>query len=129
MPQIGELQPGLWVLSGFGRQGLNTTAMGGQLVARAIQQGDDRWRLFSPFELVWAGGAAGRMAGQVFGVWSRGHSAAAGALSRFRERARGREQARERARAARMAEAQARAVGRRSAMPPREGSGGSAGGA
>lgn len=128
MPQIGELQPGLWVLSGFGRQGLNTTAMGGQLVARAIQQGDDRWRLFSPFELVWAGGSAGRIAGQVFGVWSRGHSAAAGALSRFRERARGREQARERTRAARMAEAQARAAGRLSVMPPREGSGGSAGG-
>ncbi len=115
MPQIGELQPGLWVLSGFGRQGLNTTAMGGQLVAQAIQQGDDRWRLFSPFELVWAGGSAGRIAGQVFGVWSRGHSAAAGALSRFRERARGREQVRERAREARMAaaKAQAKEAGRR----------------
>lgn len=115
MPQIGELQPGLWVLGGFGRQGLNTTAMGGQLVARAIQQGDDRWRLFSPFELVWAGGSAGRVAGQVFGVWSRGHSAAAGMLSRFRERARRREQAREQAREARIAaaKAQAREAGRR----------------
>jgi hypothetical protein len=46
---------GLWILSGFGRQGLNTTAMGGQLLARSILAGDDRWRLFSPFELVWAG--------------------------------------------------------------------------
>ncbi|HAP09416.1 MAG TPA: FAD-dependent oxidoreductase, partial [Afipia sp.] len=45
MPQIGELQLGLWVLSGFGRQGLNTTAMGGQLLARSILHGDDRWRL------------------------------------------------------------------------------------
>lgn len=115
MPQIGELQPGMWVLSGFGRQGLNTTAMGGQLVARAIQQGDDRWRLFSPFELVWAGGSAGRVAGQVVGMWSRGSSAAAGALSRWRERARGREQARERAQEMRMAaaKAQAKAAGRR----------------
>lgn len=115
MPQIGELQPGLWILSGFGRQGLNTTAMGGQLVARAIQQGDDRWRLFSPFELVWAGGSAGRVSGQVVGAWSRGHSAAAGALSRWRERARGREQARERAQETRMAaaRAQAKAAGRR----------------
>ena len=109
MPQIGELQPGLWVLSGFGRQGLNTTAMGGQLVARAIQQGDDRWRLFSPFELVWAGGSMGRVAGQAVNVWSRGSSAAAGALSRWRERARGREQARERAQEARMAAAKAQA--------------------
>lgn len=117
MPQIGELHPGLWVLSGFGRQGLNTTAMGGELVARAIQRGDDRWRLFSPFELVWAGGTAGRVAGQVIDVWSRGHSAAAGALSRWRERARAREQVRERAQETRMAAAreQARAAGRRAA--------------
>ena len=115
MPQIGELQPGLWVLSGFGRQGLNTTAMGGQLVAQAIQRGDDRWRLFAPFELVWAGGSAGRVAGQVFNAWSRGHAATAAALSRFRERARDREQVRERAREARMAaaKAQAREAGRR----------------
>jgi glycine/D-amino acid oxidase-like deaminating enzyme len=131
MPQIGELQPGLWVLSGFGRQGLNTTAMGGQLVAQAIQRGDDRWRLFSPFELVWAGGSAGRVAGQVIDVWSRGHSAAAGALSRWRERTRGREQARERAQERRMAaaKAQAMAAGRRSsaAMPRHEDRSGSPG--
>lgn len=107
MPQIGELQTGLWVLSGFGRQGLNTTAMGGQLLARSIQQGDDRWRLFSPFELVWAGGSAGRVAGQAVGAWSRGYSAAAGTLSRMRERARGREQARERTREKRVAAAKA----------------------
>ena len=29
MPQIGQLRKGLWVASGFGRQGLNTTAMAG----------------------------------------------------------------------------------------------------
>src|SRR5437879_8463889 len=58
MPQIGQLRKGLWVASGFGRQGLNTSAMAGQLIARSILWGDERWRLFSPFELVWAGGAA-----------------------------------------------------------------------
>ena len=57
MPQIGQLRKGLWVASGFGRQGLNTSAMAGQLIARSILWGDERWRLFSPFELVWAGGA------------------------------------------------------------------------
>ena len=57
MPQIGQLRKGLWVASGFGRQGLNTTAMAGQLIAHSILWGDERWRLFSPFELVWAGGA------------------------------------------------------------------------
>ena len=80
MPQIGQLRKGLWVASGFGRQGLNTTAMAGQLIARSILWGDDRWRLFSPFELVWAGGSTGRVAGHVIGMWGRGSSAAAGAL-------------------------------------------------
>jgi glycine/D-amino acid oxidase-like deaminating enzyme len=108
MPQIGELRPGLWVASGFGRQGLNTSAMAGRLIARGIAEGDDRWRLFSPFELVWAGGRAGRVAGQVADGLSRGRSAAAGVLARWRERAASREGVREERRSARMAAAQAR---------------------
>ena len=91
MPQIGQLRRGLWVASGFGRQGLNTSAMAGQLIARSILWGDERWRLFSPFELVWAGGPTGRVAGYVIGMWGRGSSAAAGALARYRERARAQE--------------------------------------
>src|SRR3984957_13349528 len=86
MPQIGQLRKGLWGASGFGRQGLNTSAMAGQLIARSILWGDERWRLFSPFELVWAGGATGRVAGVVVGLWNRGSYAAAGALARHRER-------------------------------------------
>src|ERR1700727_1456017 len=101
MPQIGQLRRGLWVTSGFGRQGLGTSAMAGQLIARSILWGDERWRLFSPFELVWAGGATGRVAGQLIGMWERGSSAAAGALARYRERLR----AQERIREARVAEA------------------------
>src|ERR1700686_1358128 len=95
MPQIGQLRRGLWVTSGFGRQGLNTSAMAGQLIARSILWGDERWRLFSPFELVWAGGPAGRVAGYFIGMWGRGSSAAAGALARHRERARTQEGIRE----------------------------------
>src|ERR1700686_2117112 len=95
MPQIGQLRRGLWVASGFGRQGLNTTAMAGQMIARSILWGDERWRLFSPFELVWAGGAAGRGAGHAIGMWGRGSSAAAGALARYRERVRTRERIRD----------------------------------
>ena len=111
MPQIGQLRKGLWVASGFGRQGLNTTAMAGQLIARSILWGDERWRLFSPFELVWAGGVTGRVAGHVIGMWGRGSSAAAGALARYRERAR----TQQRIRDARLAEAN-RLAGTR---PPR----------
>jgi hypothetical protein len=64
MPQIGELAPGVWLAAGFGGHGLNTTAMAGELIARAIVDNDQDWRLFLPFELVWAGGALGRVAVQ-----------------------------------------------------------------
>jgi len=101
MPQIGQLRRGLWVASGFGRLGLNTSAMAGQLIARSILWGDERWRLFSPFELVWAGGRTGRVAGYAIGMWKRGSSALAGTLARHRERARAEEAVRE----ARVAEA------------------------
>src|SRR4030081_2134856 len=84
MPQIGQLLKGLWVASGFGRQGLNTTAMAGQLIARSILWGDERWRLFSPFELVWAGGRTGRIAGHAIGAWTRGSARAPGRPARYR---------------------------------------------
>jgi glycine/D-amino acid oxidase-like deaminating enzyme len=71
MPQIGELSPGIWLASGFGEQGLNTTAMAGTLIARAIVENDDTWRLFLPFELIWAGGLAGRVAAQAGYWWNR----------------------------------------------------------
>jgi glycine/D-amino acid oxidase-like deaminating enzyme len=64
MPQIGELEPGFWVASGFAGHGLNTTAMAGELIARGIVEKDETWRLFAPFELVWAGGRLGRAAAQ-----------------------------------------------------------------
>src|SRR6202012_728624 len=66
MPQIGELGPGVWLASGFGGHGLNTTAMAGNLIARAIVDGDQTWRQFSAFELVWAGGIAGRVGAQAY---------------------------------------------------------------
>jgi gamma-glutamylputrescine oxidase len=71
MPQIGELSPGIWLASGFGGHGFNTTAMAGNLIARAIVDGDETWRLFVPFELIWAGGLTGRVAAQVGYWWSR----------------------------------------------------------
>jgi 2Fe-2S ferredoxin len=95
MPQIGQLQRGLWVASGFGRQGLNTTALAGKLIAQGILAGDERWKLFSPFELVWAGGRVGRVAGQAITLVARGHAAAQGTLARYHERARARRSARE----------------------------------
>ena len=70
MPQIGELGAGVWLASGFGGHGLNTTAMAGNLIARAITENDQTWREFSAFELVWAGGIAGRVGTQAYN-WVR----------------------------------------------------------
>ncbi|MBO0750532.1 MAG: FAD-binding oxidoreductase, partial [Bradyrhizobiaceae bacterium] len=71
MPQIGEVQRGVWLASAFGGQGLNTSAMAGDLVARAIVEGDDAWKRFLPFELVGAGGAAGRTVARTAAWWQR----------------------------------------------------------
>lgn len=70
MPQIGMLRPGAWIAGAFGGQGLNTTAMAGELIASAIAEKDDRWRLFIPFGLVWAGGWFGKAYAQTK-WWSR----------------------------------------------------------
>lgn len=70
MPQIGEVTNAVWLASGFGGHGLNTTAMAGNMIARAIVEGDTAWRLFLPFELIWAGGALGRTFAQIF-YWTR----------------------------------------------------------
>jgi glycine/D-amino acid oxidase-like deaminating enzyme len=95
MPQIGEIQPGLWVASGFSGHGLNTTAMAGELIARGIVDADQTWRLFAPYELVWAGGRIGRLVAQGLYAGSRPASAAAEAFARYRERRRRRNAARQ----------------------------------
>ena len=85
MPQVGEVIPGLWLASAFGAHGINTSAMAGELIAAAITENDDRWRLFLPYELVWAGGRLGRVVQHV-GSWSRGlHEDWAASVARRRE--------------------------------------------
>jgi glycine/D-amino acid oxidase-like deaminating enzyme len=64
MPQIGRLADGPWYCTAFGGHGVNTTAIGGRVVAEAITGQSDRYRLFEPFGLVWNGGFAGRVAAQ-----------------------------------------------------------------
>lgn len=88
MPQIGAMAEGVWVASGFAGHGLNTTAMAGELIARGIVEGDDTWRLFAPYELVWAGGRTGAAVAQGLYWWRGAAAAVAGSLSRTRERRR-----------------------------------------
>ena len=68
MPLIGGDGQGQWWATAFGGHGMNTTAMGGILLARAIAAKDDEYRRFAPFAPVWAGGPFGRMAVQL-GYW------------------------------------------------------------
>lgn len=76
MPLIRELAPGLWVNSCFGGHGLNTTTLGGELVASALVEGDHRWKLLAPFGPRWVGGALGPLAAQAIYGHSRMQDAA-----------------------------------------------------
>ena len=60
MPLIGGDGQGQWWATAFGGHGMNTTAMAGLLISRAIAAGDDEYRRFQPFAPVWAGGPFGR---------------------------------------------------------------------
>ena len=98
MPQIGEIERGVWLASGFGGHGLNTSAMGGELVARGLVEGDQTWRLFAPYELVWAGGALGSVLAQGIYWGTRPVERVEQGIARFRERAGERKAARRAAR-------------------------------
>jgi glycine/D-amino acid oxidase-like deaminating enzyme len=65
MPQVGEIEPGLWACTAFGGHGVAQTAAGADAIAAGIAREDDRWRLFAPFGTRWAGGALGRVATQL----------------------------------------------------------------
>ncbi len=69
MPQIGKLDEGLWHCTAFGGHGMNTTAIGGKVIAEGITGTSDRYRLFAPFGLDWNGGPFGRIAVQLT-YWS-----------------------------------------------------------
>jgi gamma-glutamylputrescine oxidase len=49
MPVIDQIFSNVWQLSAFGGHGLNTTAMAGNLVAKAVITQNQEWRLFAPF--------------------------------------------------------------------------------
>ena len=69
MPQIGKLAPDVWYCTAFGGHGMNTTAIGGRVVAEGISGDSQRYRLFEPFGLAWNGGALGTAAVQLT-YWS-----------------------------------------------------------
>ncbi len=64
MPHIRPLRPGVWACSNFGSYGLAQTAAAGEVVASAIAEGGETYKLFEPFGLFWTGGILGTYAAQ-----------------------------------------------------------------
>ena len=84
MPQLGMVADGVWHCMGFGGHGMSTTTMGAALIAGAIADGDDRWKMFAPFGLAFTGGPLARPVAQTI-YW--GHKLRDAWRSRRRPRA------------------------------------------
>jgi gamma-glutamylputrescine oxidase len=56
MPLIGTFGDGIWYATAFGGHGMAQTSIGGAVIGRAIAEGDDRYKLFAPWGLAFAGG-------------------------------------------------------------------------
>lgn len=65
MPHIGELAPGLWYCQSFGGHGVAPTTAGGEIIASALVEGDERYREFADFGLDRTFGPAGLAAAQL----------------------------------------------------------------
>lgn len=69
MPQIGELEAGLWLAQAFGGHGVAPTTLAGEVVASAIGEGDSRWRQFAGYGVVSALKPAGFIGAQASYSW------------------------------------------------------------
>lgn len=84
MPQIGRIEPGLWVAQAFGGHGVAPTTYAGELLASAIADGDTRWEHLKPFGLDSTMKPAGYAAAQLTYWWLQGRDQ----WKAWRERAR-----------------------------------------
>lgn len=71
MPQIGKLAENYWYATCFGGHGLAPTTAGGEAIAAAIAGQDDRYTLFRPFGLQFAGGPLAPYVAQSVYWWWR----------------------------------------------------------
>lgn len=69
MPQIGEVEPELWLAQAFGGHGVAPTTFGGELLAAAIAERDPRWRELSGYGLVSAFKPVGFVGAQLGYTW------------------------------------------------------------
>jgi gamma-glutamylputrescine oxidase len=77
LPVIGQTEPDVWYATGFGGLGVTLTAAVGELIARAIVEGDDTWRMYEAFGLPYAGGKLGKVPAQLI-YWGHQLRAAIG---------------------------------------------------
>lgn len=75
MPQIGQVEPGLWVAQAFGGHGVAPTTLAGEVIASAIAEGDERWREFGAYGLVSAMKPAGFLGAQLSYWWAEAKDA------------------------------------------------------
>lgn len=69
MPQIAQVEPGLWVAQAFGGHGVAPTTFAGEILAAAIAEDDPRWRGFADYGLVSAMKPAGFLGAQLTYWW------------------------------------------------------------
>lgn len=69
MPQIAQVEEGLWVAQAFGGHGVAPTTLAGEVLAAAIAEGDGRWREFADYGLVSAMKPAGFLGAQLTYWW------------------------------------------------------------
>ncbi|MFC0677761.1 NAD(P)/FAD-dependent oxidoreductase [Lysobacter korlensis] len=70
MPQIGQIEPGLWLAQAFGGHGVAPTTLAGETIAAAMAEGDGRWRDFGRYGLTSAMKPAGFAAAQLSYWWA-----------------------------------------------------------
>ncbi|PIV33361.1 MAG: FAD-dependent oxidoreductase [Lysobacterales bacterium CG02_land_8_20_14_3_00_62_12] len=69
MPQVGQIEPGLWCAQAFGGHGLATTLAAGEVIAAAIAEHDPAIQDYAAFGLPWAGKPFGYAAAQLSYSW------------------------------------------------------------
>jgi gamma-glutamylputrescine oxidase len=72
MPQIGGIDNGLWWAQAFGGHGLAPTCAAGELLAAAIDTGDDRWKQFADYGLGSTHRPLGYLGAQASYWWQQG---------------------------------------------------------
>jgi gamma-glutamylputrescine oxidase len=75
MPQIGQVEPGLWVAQAFGGHGVGPTTLAGEVIAAAIAEDDSHWRDFDAYGLVSALKPAGFVGAQLTYWWYQARDA------------------------------------------------------